>query len=76
MMWGPMMGWGGLGWLWMLFGALLWLIFLVVIAWAVVRLTSPGSQRGQETALEILRRRYARGEISRPEFEEARKALD
>lgn len=56
-MWGPMMAWGGFGWLWMLFGALLWLIFLGVIVWAVVRLTSPGSGRSEETALEILRRR-------------------
>lgn len=70
--WGPM--WGGFGWLGMAFGALVWLGILFVLVWAVLRVTSPRTST-EEDALEILKRRYARGEISRAEFEEARKAL-
>lgn len=35
-----------------------------------------GENRGSETALEILRKRYARGEITREEFEQLRDDLD
>lgn len=73
--WGPMMGWGGFGWLGMLFGGVFWLAFLGLIVWGVMRLTAPRPDRTEETALEILKRRYARGEITRAEFEEARQAL-
>lgn len=70
--WGPM--WGGFGWLGMVFGGLVWLGILFVLVWGVLRLTAPRTST-EEDALEILKRRYARGEISRAEFEEARKAL-
>lgn len=73
---GPMMGWSGFGWAGMLFGGLLWLALLGVLVWAVVRMTQPRPERGQETPLEILKRRYARGEITGAEFEEARRALE
>lgn len=36
---------------------------------------SEQSQMHTESALEILRKRYARGEISREQFEEMKKAL-
>ena len=68
------------GWGWMWFGWVLWLILIAVIIWAVVRFTSSASGRShstppQESALDILKKRYARGEISREEFEQMKKDL-
>lgn len=65
---------GGMGWGW-LFG----LLILVLLIWIVVKLVnmSAGSA-GQETeksALDILKERYARGEISKEEFEERKRVL-
>ncbi len=76
MMWGY---WGGGpgGW----FGPLLMLVFWVlVIGGIVLALRSwwhQPSHRGQygDNALDILRERYARGELSREQFEEMRRDL-
>ncbi len=72
-------GWGlGLaGWIWMLGGLVL---FAGLVALFVRALSGPavprdtGVQR-QVSALDTLRERFARGEISEAEFEQARKAL-
>ena len=73
------MGWGmGLvGWLWM-FGGLI--LFAGLVALFVRALSGPTGgdgtgMRAQATALEILRERFARGEISEAEFAQARKVL-
>lgn len=64
-------GWSGwhLGW---------WLVVLTVLALlvaaAVVTLRGPREGRG-DRSLDILEERYARGEIDRAEFEEARRTL-
>jgi putative membrane protein len=76
-----MMGDGGyLGVGWMLGGGLMmllvWLVPIALVAWGVASLR--GGQRppaGGETALELLQRRYASGEISQEEFEKRRKVL-
>ena len=63
-----MMYWGADGWIWMA----VWIAALLVMVWLVVR--NPG--RPAETdAMEILRARFARGEISKEEFEQARTVL-
>lgn len=71
----------GMGW-WMLFGGMWMLVFWAVviglIVWAVIRLTRRnGDHSGErkDTPLEIARQRYARGDISREEFEQIRKDL-
>lgn len=49
---------------------LLGLVVLILVIWAVVR--SPGSPRigrGEESPEEILKRRYARGDVDREEYE-------
>ena len=62
------------GWLGMPAMLLFWLGLLALVVWPV----GAASQRREasaDSALEILRRRYARGEIDREAFDEARKAL-
>jgi len=56
-------------WLWM--GA--WILALFVAVWLLVR--EPRRSR-HDDALDILRSRLARGEISRDEFEAARRLLE
>ena len=49
---------------------LLGLAVLVVLVWAVVRAVgSPGIGRSEESPETILKRRYARGEVDREEYE-------
>ncbi|HEX2754937.1 MAG TPA: SHOCT domain-containing protein [Candidatus Limnocylindrales bacterium] len=57
------------GWLWM--GV--WVLVLVVTVWVLVR---EPHRRGRDEALDTLRSRLARGEISRAEFEAARRLLE
>jgi putative membrane protein len=67
----------GFGWF-AVFGGLLWLILLGVIIWAVISLVSGGhqpQQRREEDPLEIAKRRYARGEITREQYEQIRNDL-
>ena len=71
-------GYEGIGWLMggglmMLPMLLVWVAPLALVVWAATRLG--GLQRPaapDETPLEILRRRYARGEITQEEFERAK----
>jgi putative membrane protein len=77
-MMGPWMM-GGFGW--MAIMPVLWLAFLGLIIWAVVaavRGSIPsGGQDSSKTdsALEVLKRRYAQGEINKEEYEEKKKDL-
>jgi len=83
MFWGPW-GWGG-GWgtglgVWGIvlgvFGMLVPLVFLGLIIWAVVRLAHGSPVRSREdSALAVLRERYARGEISRDDYERMKREL-
>jgi putative membrane protein len=68
---------GGLGWMWMLGGLLVMVGFVVLIVWAVGVVSRGVTSREPErpTALDILRERYARGEITQQEFEQAKKTL-
>jgi len=72
-----MMG-GGMG-NWMLlsmvvsFLAILGLVLLV--AWGVQWIGKGGPGRTEDSALEILKKRYARGEISKEEYEEKKRDL-
>lgn len=67
----------GMGW-WMVFG-MLWMVFfwgaiIWAIVWGITR-TTGGDGRRDDTPLEIARRRYARGEITRDQFEQLRRDL-
>jgi putative membrane protein len=77
---------GSLGWGEMLFGALMMLLFwggLIALAWFVLRAAvgsgsrRPGDEAGSSSeALRIVKERYARGEISKAEYEEIRRDID
>ena len=59
---------------------LLWLVLLVVIvtglAWLVVSFLGGADRSGHDEAAETLRTRFAKGEISAEEYEQARRVLD
>jgi len=72
------MGWG-MGW-GMGFGGILWLLIIGLVIWAIQAATKNrpahnSTAQQEENALEILKKRYARGEISDEEFAEKRKHL-
>ena len=74
-MMGEYWGWHGFGWVFM---SLWWILIIVVIVAAVKWLAygSSGSGRRDKTALDILKERYARGEVNREEFEQKRRDLE
>ncbi len=71
----------GFGWGFGMLGmALFWLVFVAALVWVVRAVWDRTARNGRptresESPLEILQRRYARGEIDRAEFEEKRKDL-
>lgn len=72
-----MMG-GGMG-LWMILNIFFWVLIIagiiIIIIWAVSKSSGPEQKQEKESALDILKKRYARGEISKEEFEEKKKDL-
>jgi putative membrane protein len=74
-----MMGWGsGMGWLWHIIMMAFWIAVIVgiifLISWLVVSAGVGGRAAGsQESALEVLKRRYAWGEVNKQEYEEKRR---
>jgi len=70
--------WGWPMWLAMTIGMTAMLITLLAIVWLIVRAVGPpreGERSREDRALEELRVRYAREEISGEEFEERRRTL-
>ena len=69
---GNMMGWFGGGIMMLVF----WVLLIVFIVWMVREVSGKNlhSQSGSN-ALEILKERYAKGEIDKKEFEEKKKDL-
>lgn len=72
--WGMWHGWGmGFGWLFMV---IFWILVILGIAY-FVRLIAGGSKKEKkdDTAIGILKKRYAKGEITKDEFEKMRDDL-
>lgn len=65
------------GWFGMLFNLLVWIGIIWLVVWTVRRLSgnAPGGQAPARTPLDVLKERYARGEISREEFEQMKRDL-
>lgn len=79
--WGMMGPWmmGGFGIMGVM--GILWIVVLGLIIWAVVaavrRTGEPGStNQSADSALEVLKKRYARGEIDKEEYEAKKKDLE
>lgn len=70
----------GMGW-WMVFGGILWVMFWVgviaLVVWAIRSLVGHGSKSSSQRrdALDIARERYARGEITKEQFDQIKKDL-
>jgi uncharacterized membrane protein len=63
------------GWLWMLLALAVGIAIVVAFVWLVTA-ALPGRQRSAtEDAVQILKARFARGEISEPEYDQARRLL-
>jgi putative membrane protein len=65
----------GMGWPGVLLMLLLWGGAIALILWGISGLFPTGHMHVEADALEILRQRYARGEISRQEFLQASESL-
>jgi putative membrane protein len=70
---------GGLGFMWLM--PIFWLVILGLIIWAIAAVVGrSGESRGQgspktDSALEILKQRYARGEIGKEEYEQKKRDI-
>jgi len=69
-MWGYYDGWN---WLWM--AAMMVVFWGGIIAVAVFAIRSFTGSKNSDGPMDVLRRRFASGEITKDEFEDARKAL-
>ena len=80
------MMWDGGGWAWMFLGPLMMILFVAAVVilaalalrWSASRGAHPGARRPAGhagTALDILEKRYARGEVDEAELEERRRVL-
>lgn len=76
MMWGYDMT--GMGW-WMMISSVIWLVLVAIAVWAFARwVTRPTQSNASSSpsATEILRQRFARGEIDSDTFERMRRQLE
>ncbi len=74
--WGCMhgSGWGGI--FPMFFGVIFWVV-IIIIAYVILKNISNkgGSFISPETPIDILKKRYARGEITKEEFEKMKRDI-
>ena len=70
---GMMSGYGMMG-LGMIIGLLIFLALIGLVVWIVISLQNTGGSH--ETSLSILKKRYAKGEITKKEYEEMRKEIE
>ena len=63
----------------MWFGWFFWLVILIVIIWVIVNQLNKGKQGSQlsqsESTLDILKKRYAKGELTKEQFEQMKKDI-
>ncbi|WP_302503945.1 SHOCT domain-containing protein [Geoalkalibacter halelectricus] len=64
------------GWLFLLILALFLAGLLVVVFRWLIKQGAPWEKPSEKSALEILKERYARGEVSQEEFEQMKKDLE
>ncbi len=72
----------GMDWCGMWFGWIFWLVILGLIIWGVVTIVNNSRRHDEqnnlpptENALGVLKKRYARGEINREQYEQMKRDL-
>jgi putative membrane protein len=64
----------------MWFGWIFWILLIVLVIWLVVNQNNKNKQYfnnpQSESALDILKKRYAKGEISKEQFDQMKKDLE
>ena len=85
---GPWMMGGAWGWFGGIFTMLFWVLILVAVVLFIRWLVTAGGSRGQvthgpelrngpvESAMDILKKRYAKGEISKEQYESMKRDLE
>jgi len=62
--------WGGMHFIW-------WIVWLILLVWIFfVPYDIPYRKNENENPLDILKKRFAKGEISKEEYEESKKILE
>ncbi len=72
---GGMMG-QGMGFVGILFMVLFWVAIILLIVWLYRQIRGAGAGEISKSALDILKGRYARGEITKAEFAEMKDELE
>ena len=68
----------GMGWWWLLGGVwmlIFWGGLIALIVWGITKLTGRGGTATKNDPLDVAKERYAKGDISREEFEQLKKDL-
>ena len=71
-MWQGGFGWCGFAGPWMV---LFWGAFVGLIVWAVIRFSRQDGSESKNKSIDIAKERYAKGEISKEEFDQLKKDL-
>lgn len=68
----------GIGW-WMAFGGIwmiiFWVGFIALVVWGIIKLSQRDGSTPRHSPLDVAKERYAKGEISKEEFEQLKKDL-
>lgn len=59
----------------MLGGGIMWILLLIVVGLAIYLIAGRTKLSGPETPMEILKKRYAQGEIGKEQYEQMKKDL-
>ena len=73
MMWDMGNGWWAFGGISMM---LLWIGVVILVIWGVMKIARSNGRETKSDALDIAKERYAKGEISKEEFEQIKKDLN
>jgi len=65
----------GMGWWMIAWMVVFWGLLIALIVWGVRKLTERGDSVRKQDPLNVVKERYARGEINKEEFEQLKKDL-